>query len=104
MGTIAELYKDFGGKVFIMGKPSISIYQEATKYVTDIDKSKVLIVGDSIYHDIKGANDFEVDSLLITSGIHKLYFDAINPKWESYSNPLKKTNIIPTYLSSKFQF
>ena len=28
--------------------------------------------------DIKGANDFEIDSLLITSGIHKLYFDAIN--------------------------
>ena len=104
MGTIAELYKDFGGKVFIMGKPSISIYMEATKYVKDIDKSKILAVGDSIHHDIKGAKTFEVDSLLITSGIHKLYFDAVNPKWESNNNTLQKTNITPTYLSTKFQF
>ena len=104
MGTIAELYKDIGGKVLIMGKPSTSIYQEATKYITDIKKSKVLAVGDSIYHDIKGANNFNIDSILITSGIHKLYFDATNPKWESGSNVLKKTNIKPTYLSYKFQF
>ena len=104
MGTIAELYKDFGGKVFIMGKPNISIYQEAIKQITDIDKSKILAVGDSIYHDIKGAEGFEIDSLLITSGIHKLNFDSVNPKWESDSNELKKNNITPTYLSSKFQF
>ena len=104
MGTIAELYKDFGGKVFIMGKPSILIYQEATKHITDIDKSKILAVGDSIYHDIKGANAFGIDSLLVTTGIHKSCFDDINPKWESNINKLKNTNIIPTYLSSKFQF
>jgi len=104
MGTLAELYKDFGGKVIIMGKPSTSIYQESTKNLTSIDKSKILAVGDSVYHDIKGANNFKIDSVLITSGIHKLYFDAKNPKWESDSNVLKKTNIKPTYLSYKFQF
>ena len=104
MGTIAELYKDFGGKVFILGKPSTSIYLEATKNLKDIDKSKILAVGDSIYHDIKGANAFGIDSLLVTTGIHKSYFDDINPKWESNINKLKNTNIIPTYLSSKFQF
>ena len=104
MGTIAELYKDFGGQVFIMGKPNISIYQEATKHIKDINKSKILAVGDSIFHDIKGANAFEIDSLLITSGIHKLYFDAQSPKWDSNSNVMKKNNIMPTYLSFKFQF
>ena len=104
MGTIAELYKDFGGKIFIMGKPCTSIYQEATKNLKNIDKSKILAVGDSIYHDIKGANDFKVDSLLITSGIHKLYFDSSYPIWGSNSNELKKTNIKPTYLCSKFQY
>ena len=104
MGTIAELYRDFGGNVFIMGKPSISIYQEATKNIQGIDKSKFLAVGDSIYHDIKGANVFEIDSILITSGIHKLNFNTVNPKWEPDSNELIKNNITPTYLSSKFQF
>ena len=104
MGTIAELYKDFGGNVFILGKPSIYIYKEATKKVLPIDKPKILAVGDSIYHDIKGAQVFEIDSLLITSGIHKSNFDTIDPKWESDVNELKKHNITPTYLSSKLQF
>ena len=104
MGTIAELYRDFGGNVFMMGKPSICIYQEATKNIQGIDKSKFLAVGDSIYHDIKGANEFKIDSMLITSGIHRLNFSIVNPKWESDSNELIKNNIAPTYLSSKFQF
>ena len=104
MGTIAELYKDFGGKVLMLGKPSIDIYNEATKLVKDTDKSKFLAVGDSIFHDIKGANIFGIDSLLITSGIHKLNFHTTNPKWNSKTNDLIKNNITPTYLSSKFQF
>ena len=66
--------------------------------------NKYLHILNSIFHDIKGANIFEIDSLLITSGIHELYFDSTNPQWESKINVLKKTNIIPTYLCSKFQF
>ena len=31
MGTIAELYKSFGGLVFMMGKPSKYIYEESIK-------------------------------------------------------------------------
>ena len=60
-------------------------------------------VGDSIYHDIQGANSFGVDSLLITSGIHQSSFKKNNPIWESKSNKFKKLDILPTYLCSKFQ-
>ena len=75
MGTIAELYKNMGGKVFLLGKPNIDIYIESTKNVTDFKKSNVLAIGDSLHHDIKGALNFGIDSLLITStGIHKELF------------------------------
>ena len=34
------------------------------------------MVGDSLFNDIFGANQFEIDSLLITSGIHRKDFSS----------------------------
>ena len=104
MGAVAALYKDFGGSVFIMGKPSIEIYREATKNFKKITKKRMLAIGDSIYHDIKGAENFCIDSLLIASGIHKSIFDQSKPIWDNAKNNLLKYKIKPTYMCSKFQF
>ena len=103
MGTIAELYKRLGGEIFVLGKPSLDIYIESTKIINKFDKSKILAIGDSIYHDIKGANLFGVDSLLITSGIHHSSFDNNRPEWYSDMNQVKNLGITPTFLCSKFQ-
>ena len=103
MGTIAQLYKSLGGEIFILGKPEIDIYNESTKKIKKLNKSKVLAVGDSMYHDIQGANSFGVDSLLITSGIHHSSFDRKNPKWEKNINQVNNLGISPTFLCSKFQ-
>ena len=104
MGTISELYKDFGGVVCIKGKPSIDIYKEATKRFKKMDKKRMLAIGDSIHHDIQGAINFGIDSLLIVSGIHKSGFNQSLPKWEDNNNYLKQFKIKPTYLCSRFQF
>ena len=104
MGTIAELYKSFGGEVFILGKPNTQIYTKAIETIKNIDKSKILAIGDSIHHDIKGANCLGVDSLLMTSGIHKSSFDQKNPRWDIDINNLDKFQVHPTYLCSKFKF
>ena len=104
MGTIAKLYKDLGGEVFILGKPSLEIYKEATKKINKINKEKILAIGDSIFHDIKGAYDFGVDSILITSGIHSSNFNKSRPIWNSKDIFLSKIDFKPTYLSSKFKF
>ena len=103
MGTIAQLYKSLGGEIFILGKPEIDIYIESTKKIKKLNKSRILAVGDSIYHDIQGANLFGVDSLLITSGIHQSSFDREKPRWETNINQVNNTGILPTFLCSKFQ-
>ena len=64
----------------------------------------MLAIGDSIHHDIKGAINFGIDSLLVTSGIHKYFFDKSNPKWDDKNNYLSKIKIKPTYLCNRFQF
>ena len=105
MGTIAELYNNLGGKTFILGKPSIEIYKKTFEKLKNIEKSKILAIGDSIFHDIKGAVNFGVDSLLITStGIHNNLFDNENLSWETNNNFLKKLNINPTYICKYLNF
>ena len=52
-----------GGKIIILGKPAVDIYIKATKNLNLINKSKIEAIGDSLFHDIIGANNFGVDSI-----------------------------------------
>ena len=102
MGTIADLYDHMGGKVVILGKPSKEIYEESCKKIDELDKSKIVAIGDSLDHDILGANNFNIDSVLISTGIHKDLFDngpeiALNEIKDS-----KKWNFSPTYVCENF--
>ena len=105
MGAIAELYKSIGGKIFLLGKPNIDIYIESTKNIKKLKKSRILAIGDSLHHDIKGAIKFGIDSLLITStGIHHRLFDKKNPNWDNNSSPLLNMDIKPNFICSEFIF
>ncbi len=93
MGVIAEIYKKMGGNIIIQGKPEKNIYSEATKSIK-LDKVKTVAIGDSIFHDIKGANNFSIDSVLVKSGIHK-DLNTINMLSKNHQ-------ISPTYLINDF--
>ena len=105
MGAISEMYKAIGGKSIILGKPSIEIYLETLKEFDHIKKNRILAIGDSLYHDIQGARNFGIDSLLITStGIHGELFDKKYPIWETKGNTLKNLNTKPKFICSEFKF
>ena len=93
MGAIAEIYTRMGGKVIIQGKPENEIYVETTKSLK-LDKKRTIAIGDSIFHDIKGANNFSVDSILVKSGIHK--------ESKIINILCKNHQISPTYLINDF--
>lgn len=93
MGAIAEIYKNMGGNVIIQGKPDISIYLETTKII-NLQKKRTIAIGDSLFHDIKGANNFEIDSVLVKSGIHK--------DNNTINNIIKNHKITPTFIIDKF--
>ena len=77
-GDLAIKYKKMGGKTHIIGKPGDEIFDFALNR-TGIDKIKTLMIGDSLFNDIYGANQFNIDSLLITSGIYKKDFLVNKP-------------------------
>ena len=65
-GKIAEIFENLGGKVIYFGKP----YREVYLSCLDMNK-RTLVIGDNLNTDIKGANSMKLDSLFVTSGIHK---------------------------------
>lgn len=68
-GVIGEYYEKAGGQVEYIGKPHIDVYDYALKYFKP--KAKILAVGDGPETDIKGANNMNIDSVLVLGGILK---------------------------------
>ena len=104
MGSVAKLYESFGGKVHILGKPKKYIYEKATHSIANFKKSRTIAIGDSIHHDILGAHDFGVKSMLITSGIHKDLFKAKKSNIEDRINSITESNIRPNYICERLIF
>jgi len=74
-GSIAQLYKNLGGQVFYAGKPEAPIYDAAITQMTiatgrKLSKSRILVVGDGLPTDIKGAAQNGFDAYFIVGGIH----------------------------------
>jgi ribonucleotide monophosphatase NagD (HAD superfamily) len=66
------------------GKPFPPIYERALALAeglrgAPVDRKRVLAIGDAMRTDIKGACDFGLDALFVTSGIHR---DELHPKSE----------------------
>ncbi len=82
-GKLAEIFQNLGGQVVYFGKPYPEIYQFCSK-----KNEKVLVIGDNIRTDIKGANNMKFDSVFIINGIHKDEFLDLNH--QNYDKILEK--------------
>ena len=102
MGTIADLYNHMGGEVIILGKPSKKIYIESTKKIKELDLKRTIAIGDSLDHDILGAANFDIDSILISSGVHKELFNKNMEIGINNINNTKKWYSKPTYVCTDF--
>jgi len=87
-GSVAMTFEKLGGKVIYFGKP----YPEVYSQVISNNKKKVIAIGDNLRTDIKGANNMNYDSLVITSGIHKKEF-----KKEGIEKVLKNYTVKATF-------
>ena len=74
-GSVAKIFQEMKGEVIYYGKPYPKIYKECIK-----GEKKVLVIGDNLNTDIKGANNMHYDCLFIKNGIHKDDFKNLIPK------------------------
>jgi HAD superfamily hydrolase (TIGR01459 family) len=68
-GRIAEIYEELGGHVTWVGKPFPEIYRAAAELSQVQNPRDVLCVGDSVEHDIAGANRFGAFAALVRTGV-----------------------------------
>jgi len=74
-GALAKAYEGLGGEVIYSGKPYLPIYELALNTAKDslrrdIEKDRVLAIGDGVLTDIKGAAAAGIRSVFIASGVH----------------------------------
>ena len=69
-GRIAQLYEELGGQVEYFGKPGPQIYHAAARLLPDVPPERVLCIGDSPAHDIRGGRAAGHATALVRTGIH----------------------------------
>jgi len=101
-GAVAAYYEQLGGQVRVAGKPHKPIYDEALSIARqergDVDKARVLAIGDGMPTDVRGALSQGLDLLYISAGIHIAEYsvdgetdEAIMQAW------LKSENAAPKF-------
>ena len=69
-GALAKLYSDLGGQVHYVGKPHAAIFAAALRQLGNPAPDRVLVIGDSLDHDVLGGRRAGMLTALITTGIH----------------------------------
>ena len=74
-GAIARLYEELGGRTVYAGKPHLPVYEMTLRRFSelaghDVNPRDILVIGDGINTDIKGAMNAGWDVLFIAGGIH----------------------------------
>ena len=100
-GAISKKYESIGGEVINIGKPFQPIFDEAMKNINNLGKGKfssTIVIGDGIDTDIKGANDYKLDSLLTLGGLFS------GQKIDEVHKVINKKKVFPTYLIEELTY
>jgi HAD superfamily hydrolase (TIGR01459 family) len=73
-GALALSYENLGGTVAYVGKPHRVMFEAALQALGNPDPERVVMIGDSLDHDILGGRGVGILTLLITSGVHREAF------------------------------
>ena len=69
-GKILKRYQEYGASdTYSFGKPNVAHFEACLREL-GLEKSQVAHVGDSLHHDVAGANACGVDSIFVTGGVH----------------------------------
>ncbi len=68
-GVVAEDYARAGGEVTFVGKPSRAMFEAVLEALGNPAPGRVLMIGDSREHDVQGAADCGMQTLLVSSGV-----------------------------------
>ena len=94
-GSVALVFKEMGGEVIYFGKPFPEVYNQSI----DNKEKRVLSIGDNLNTDIKGANNLNYDSLIISNGVHKNEIEK-----DGIDIVSKKYEVVVNFIQEKFKW
>ncbi len=74
-GALARHYEGLGGQVAYVGKPHRPVYELCLETLAPLPPGEILVIGDSVAHDIAGGAGMGLATALIMGGIHASLFD-----------------------------
>jgi HAD superfamily hydrolase (TIGR01459 family) len=101
-GQIGSRYAALGQRVEYIGKPYDAVYDACFAFVEKTTRlsrfdARICGVGDSLEHDIQGAEACGISSVWVTNGVHGLELD----RREGSSEPAEESKVLE--LLSRFQ-
>ncbi|EFJ30866.1 hypothetical protein SELMODRAFT_89423 [Selaginella moellendorffii] len=106
-GMLGLEYEKLGGDVRWMGKPDPVIYR-AAQTIANVAPSCCIAVGDSLAHDIKGAQAAGIQSVFVAAGIHagELQIENIGdkPSPDALKSVLHNHGSDPSYVIPMFSW
>ena len=105
-GALAAEYQRHGGEVFYFGKPFLAVYKMVCEIFGEGNKAKFLAIGDGLETDIRGANDFGIDSILISGGILANQLEIKfwqDPDMEKLTKICHQHQAIPQFVTSNLK-
>lgn len=102
-GYFASIIEKFGGKIVYTGKPKSVIYDSILQRKKGINKSRILMVGDTLETDIMGANNANIHSALVLSGnsmpFHNMH-KSMDDKLSALYMRAKEIGVIPSFVTN----
>ncbi|MEL7026767.1 MAG: HAD hydrolase-like protein, partial [Pseudomonadota bacterium] len=99
-GKLAHDHQARGGKVVFYGKPHKPIFQSVE---TALGTTRLLMIGDSLDHDIKGAAGSAWDSVFVMGGLYAQAFAGKDPVDVLTSLVQSKATPDPTFIIETVQ-
>lgn len=99
-GVIGDTFRERTGYLPVkIGKPFPHMYKLAYEKLGGIPREEILAIGDSLVHDVLGANNEGLDSLLVLSGLQGL----ITPGTQ-LDDFMRRNGLYPTYILPSLAF
>lgn len=73
-GALADRFAGRGGHVVWYGKPEPAIFRSVLRDCQNTPRDRILMVGDSLEHDVAGAAGLGISSLFVRGGLHAADF------------------------------
>ena len=100
-GSLADAFCDRGGRVLWYGKPFGAVFDAVCSLFPDIGRKRILMVGDSLEHDVAGARDAGLATAFVYGGIHASEFAGLT-EGESIAERLE--SLVGTFNRSEPDF